>query len=180
MASTPHSPSSLRGATIGPSSWVARMKSSPRTRKATSPSDALSHPRLVRLSKAPRSNRPGHQYGHLHSATTDGYGSRVSVGLRHLFPMEDALNLRTPSTRPRPTSRSTVSVPQLAATETPWQRVPAHLRRSDPHHPTNPRSGHQPPRCASTTVPSSFVACCYDASKALCRRDASDAVAVTP
>ena len=28
--------------------------------------------------------------------------------------------------------------------------------------------------------PEQLVACCYDASKALCRRDASDAVAVTP
>lgn len=32
----------------------------------------------------------GIQYGHLHASTTDGYGGRVSAGLRDLFPMEEA------------------------------------------------------------------------------------------
>src|SRR5699024_7920916 len=31
----------------------------------------------------------GIQYGHLHAATTDGYGGRVSAGLRDLLPMEE-------------------------------------------------------------------------------------------
>lgn len=35
----------------------------------------------------------GIQYGHLHAATTDGYGSRMSIGLRDLFPIEEALAL---------------------------------------------------------------------------------------
>lgn len=35
----------------------------------------------------------GVQYGHLHSYTTDGYGSRVSAGLRDLFPMEEAFSV---------------------------------------------------------------------------------------
>lgn len=33
----------------------------------------------------------GVQYGHLRGHTTDGYGSRVSSGLRDVFPMEEAL-----------------------------------------------------------------------------------------
>lgn len=35
----------------------------------------------------------GIQYGHLHSYTFDGYGSRVSAGLRDLFPMEEAFSI---------------------------------------------------------------------------------------
>jgi hypothetical protein len=35
----------------------------------------------------------GIQYGHLHAATTDGYGTRASTGMRDLFPMEEALAL---------------------------------------------------------------------------------------
>ena len=33
----------------------------------------------------------GIQYGHLEPHVTDGYGSRISAGLRGVFPMEEAL-----------------------------------------------------------------------------------------
>lgn len=123
----------------------------------------------------------GIQYGHLHSATTDGYGSRVSVGLRHLFPMEDALNLR-----------DTLHEAATYLEEHPTVSGPAARRYRD----TLEEFRHTYAGLTLTTRqtrdlatnptlriydgPEQLVAFCYDASKALCRRDASDAVAVTP
>lgn len=40
----------------------------------------------------------GIQYGHLLGVTSDGYGSRVSTGLRDLFPMEEAFGCSRIST----------------------------------------------------------------------------------
>lgn len=114
----------------------------------------------------------GIQYGHLRGITTDGYGSRVANGLRDTFPMEEAYALADSlhDAVDRLSSGEGVSGPSadryisgiLEFDET-FQgkyltpRQAAQLRR-------NPAlrifdNGIQP------------VACCYDATKALCHPD---------
>lgn len=123
----------------------------------------------------------GIQYGHLHSATTDGYGSRVSVGLRHLFPMEDALNLRDTlhDAAAYLEAHPTVSGPaarRYRDTLQQYGRTYGGLILTA----RQTRDLANNPAMRIYDGPEQLVACCYDASKALCRRDTSDTVAVTP
>lgn len=114
----------------------------------------------------------GIQYGHLHSYTTDGYGSRVSAGLRHLFPMEEAFSVsdslqRAVADADRGTLVSGPAATRYANAVAEYRNIyagkmfgvkqAAALMR-------NPAlriydNGAQP------------LACCYDASKALCHPD---------
>lgn len=125
----------------------------------------------------------GVQYGHLHGFTSDGYGSRVSSGLRDVFPMEEAyaraelLNdaadrLADGEQVSGPAAdRFVAGVSEFAENFQGQYLTPkqaAKLRR-------NPLlriydSGEQ------------MVACCYDATKALCHPDnmRNPDVAATP
>jgi len=114
----------------------------------------------------------GIQYGHVKSGTVDGYASRASSGLRGLYPVEDALALidNLDEAAERLSSGEQVSGPaakryidgvnhfsEKYAGKTLTHKQMTALRN-------NPRvrifdDGHQP------------VACCYDATKALCHPD---------
>ncbi len=114
----------------------------------------------------------GVQYGHLRGHTTDGYGSRVAVGLRDVFPMEEA----------------------LARAE---YLEDAHTRMEDGEQVSGPAAGRYRealilygqefrgrfmsgrqaaalranPRLRIYDNSARFVTCCYDQSKALCHPD---------
>lgn len=113
----------------------------------------------------------GIQYGHLHAATTDGYGSRASVGLRDLFPMEEALAIGDTLTAAAEQLELSPAVSgpaadryRLAATEFSHRyggmaltaRQAADLAAN--------------PDLRIYDGPGQTLACCFDPRKALCRR----------
>ena len=113
----------------------------------------------------------GVQYGHLHAATTDGYGGRVSAGLRDLFPMEEAFAVSDTlhqAAEDRQAS-STVSGPAAAryrAAVTEYQQryqgmaltaKQAAALMSNPDLRVHDAAGQT-------------LACVFDARKALCRK----------
>ena len=125
----------------------------------------------------------GIQYGHLQGSTSDGYGSRVSTGLRDLFPMEEALARAEKLTdaSDRLSAGEGVSGPAtlnyMRGVEEFSQRYQgkylntkqlAEMQR-DPIFKIYD-NGMQP------------LACCYDPTKALChiRRDKSPKTETTP
>lgn len=114
----------------------------------------------------------GIQYGHLRGMTTDGYGSRVSTGLRDVFPMEEAYamadSLQEAASRladgegvSGPSADSYImGVLEFSETYNGRYLTPrqaAQLRRNPAMRIFD--NGVQP------------VACCYDATKALCHPD---------
>ena len=114
----------------------------------------------------------GIQYGHLEPHTTDGYGSRISAGLRGVFPMEEALARadRLSDAADRLDAGEQVSGPAahryLAGVTEFAQTYPGRILPPNGYEQllANPKlrifdNGLQP------------VACCYDATKALCHPD---------
>lgn len=114
----------------------------------------------------------GIQYGHIRASTADGYGSRSSAGLRGIFTMEQALSLADSLSEAadRLAEGEKVSGPAalryIEGIESYRERFAG--KRLTPRQlnalSRNPRlrifdSGLQP------------VACCYDATKALCHPD---------
>lgn len=118
----------------------------------------------------------GIQFGHLHGMTTDGYGSRVSNGLRDVFPIEEALaraeSLHEASIRLNdgegvsgPSAEKYIIGINSFSSEYGGKfltkRQAAKLLR-DPQYRIYD-NGAQP------------VACCYDPTQAMCHPDLSDA-----
>lgn len=114
----------------------------------------------------------GVQYGHLRGHTTDGYGSRVAVGLRDVFPMEEALAradyLEDAYTQME--GGEQVSGPAAG-------RYREAIRLYGQEFRGRYMSGKQAaalranPRLRIYDNAARFVTCCYDQSKALCHPD---------
>lgn len=114
----------------------------------------------------------GVQYGHLRGHTTDGYGSRVAVGLRDVFPMEEALAradyLEDAYTHMEDGEQ--VSGPAAG-------RYREAVRLYGQEFRGRYMSGKQAaalranPRLRIYDNSARFVTCCYDQSKALCHPD---------
>lgn len=124
----------------------------------------------------------GVQYGHLHAATTDGYGGRVSAGLRDLFPMEEAfavsdtLHQAAEDLQANPTVSGPAAARYHAAVTEYQQRYQgmaltakqAAALMSNPDLRVHDAAGQT-------------LACVFDARKALCRRGTSPiTAAATP
>ena len=114
----------------------------------------------------------GIQYGHLEPHTTDGYGSRISAGLRGVFPMEEALARA---------ERLSDAADRLDAGEQVSGRAArryiegvAEFAHTYPGR-TLPPNGYEQllanPRLRIFDNGLQPVACCYDATKALCHPD---------
>lgn len=113
----------------------------------------------------------GIQYGHLHAATTDGYGSRVSVGLRDLFPIEEALALGDTLSQAADELQTGPTVSGPAAT-----RYQAALTEFSHRYGGLTLTARQAADLAANPDlriydgPEQSLACCFDPRKALCRR----------
>lgn len=114
----------------------------------------------------------GVQYGHLHAATTDGYGGRVSAGLRALFPMEEAFAISDTlhSAAEHLTANPDVSGPaaeryRAAITECANKYQGATLTRKQA------AALMSNPDLRVYDSPGQTLACCFDPRKALCRKD---------
>ncbi len=114
----------------------------------------------------------GIQYGHLHAATTDGYGARASTGMRDLFPMEEALALSDTLTTAAATlqDHSTISGPAAS-------RYRGAVEQYRTHYAGVTLTARQAADMARNPAlriydsPGQVLACCFDPAKALCRRD---------
>ena len=126
----------------------------------------------------------GIQYGHLHAATTDGYGSRrSSTGMRDLFPMEQALALGDTLTNaaaqpdPHPTDSEPAADRYRAAADQYRNRYAgiSLTARQAADLTANPD-------LRIYDGLDQALACCFDARKARCRRDTPTrgATAATP
>ena len=124
----------------------------------------------------------GVQYGHLHATTTDGYGGRVSAGLRDLFPMEEAfaisdtLHQAGEDLQANPTVSGPAAARYRAAVTEHQQRYQgmtltakqAAALMSNPDLRVHDADGQT-------------LACVFDARKALCRKGTNPApTAATP
>ena len=116
----------------------------------------------------------GIQYGHLHAATTDGYGTRVSAGLRDLFPMEEALALSDTlsDAAQQLQAHPTVSGPAADRYMTAVQKY------TDRFAGLTLTARQAADLAADPDVriydsPGQIMACCFDPSKALCRKDST-------
>lgn len=111
----------------------------------------------------------GIQYGHLESHVTDGYGSRVSAGLRGVFPMEAALARaeRLTDAADRLDAGERVSGPaadRYLAAVTEF----THTYRGRFLPPSGYAQLLKNPKLRIFDNGIQPVACCYDATKALC------------
>lgn len=120
----------------------------------------------------------GVQYGHLHAATTDGYGGRASTGLRDLFPMEEAFAVS--------------DTLHQAAGEHPHVSGPAAARYRAAASEYRDRFAGLTlttkqaaalmanPAMRVYDAPGQTLACCFDPRKALCRKDTTTRATTTP
>ena len=122
----------------------------------------------------------GVQYGHIHAATTDGYGGRVSAGLRDLFPMEEAFAISDTLHRAADhlQAHPTVSGPaagryRVAVTE--YQ----HRYQGLSLTPKQTAALLTNPDLRVHDAAGQTLACCFDARKALCRKGTSPTTAST-
>ena len=122
----------------------------------------------------------GVQYGHLHAATTDGYGGRVSAGLRDLFPMEEAFAISDTLHRAADhlQAHPTVSGPaagRYRAAVTEYQ----HRYQGLSLTPKQTAALLANPDLRVHDAAGQTLACCFDARKALCRKGTSPTTAST-
>lgn len=124
----------------------------------------------------------GIQYGHLHAATTDGYGGRASAGLRDLFPMEEAFAISD-------TLHEAVDQLQDNPTVSGPAAARYHAAVNEYQHRYQGLTLTPKQAAALMTNPDLQVhdsegqtlACCFDAQKALCRKETNPTrVATTP
>lgn len=114
----------------------------------------------------------GVQYGHLHSYTTDGYGSRVSAGLKGLFPMEEAFSIADGLARATDAANKGTRVSGAAAER--YQRGIKEFRESFSGKVLNAKQAAalmQNPMLRIYDNGPQLLACCYDPVKALCHPD---------
>lgn len=123
----------------------------------------------------------GVQYGHLHAATTDGYGGRASTGLRDLFPMEEAFALSDTLHRAAEQLQAHPHVSGPAAAR--YQAAAGEYRdRFQGLALTTKQAAAlmANPAMHVYDAPGQTLACCFDPRKALCRRDTTARAATTP
>lgn len=113
----------------------------------------------------------GIQYGHLHAATTDGYGTRVSAGLRDLFPMEEALALSDTlsDAAQQLQSHTTVSGPAAERYKSAAQKY-THRFAGLTLTARQAADLAADPDVRVYDSPGQIMACCFDPGKALCRK----------
>ncbi|MGP5002210.1 hypothetical protein ACTXIX_16760 [Glutamicibacter ardleyensis] len=114
----------------------------------------------------------GIQYGHLHSYTTDGYGSRVSAGLRDLFPMEEALSVSDGLARAVDAADNGSHVSGPAAER--YKRAVEEYRDVYSGKVMNAKQAASLMRNPALRIYDNgpqILACCYDPAKALCHPD---------
>jgi len=112
----------------------------------------------------------GIQYGHLHAATTDGYGSRASAGLRDLFPMEEAFSISDSLHRAAGELRSGTTVSGPAAQR--YRDAAAEYQHQFEGLSLTPKQAAAlmtNPKLRIYDAPGQALACCFDPQKALCR-----------
>ena len=125
----------------------------------------------------------GIQYGHLHAATTDGYGGRVSAGLRDLFPMEEAFAISDSlhAAAEHLDTNPTVSGP---AAQRYRAAAAAHRDRYEGMSLTAKQAAALlgNPNMRVYDAAGQTLACCFDSRKALCRTQISSGAptAATP
>lgn len=114
----------------------------------------------------------GVQYGHLRGHTTDAYGSRVSSGLRDVFPMEEALAsaefLEGAYQRLQDGEQVTGPAEKRYA-----EGIQLYGNRFGGRFLTNRQAAalRSNPKLQIYDSEEQFVTCCYDQSKALCHPD---------
>jgi integrase len=122
----------------------------------------------------------GVQYGHLHAATTDGYGSRVSAGLRDLFPMEEAFAISDSlhAAAEHLDANPTVSGP---AAQRYRAAVAEYRHRFEGMSLTPKQAGALMANSALRVYDADgqTLACCFDPRKALCRKETNGKTAQT-
>jgi hypothetical protein len=111
----------------------------------------------------------GVQYGHLRGHTTDGYGSRVSSGLRDVFPMEEALAAAEflQGAYDRLEAGEAVTGP---AAKRYTEGIQLYNNKFGGRYLTNRQAAalRSNPKLRIYDSEEQFVTCCYDQSKALC------------
>ncbi len=122
----------------------------------------------------------GVQYGHLHAATTDGYGGRVSAGLRDLFPMEEAFAISDTlhQAAERLESNPTVSGPAAPR----YRAAVAEYRHRYQGMTLTPKQAAAlmaNPDLRVYDAAGQTLACCFDARKALCRKGTGPTTSAT-
>lgn len=116
----------------------------------------------------------GVQYGHLRGYTSDGYGSRVSTGLRDVFPMEEAFAVaeHLQHAADRLADGQAVSGPAakryLAGIQEFQQRFPGTWLT-----PRQAAALRRNPQLRVFDNPEQYLTCVYDQSKSLCHPDNS-------
>lgn len=124
----------------------------------------------------------GIQYGHLHAATTDGYGGRASAGLRDLFPMEEAFAISDTlhQAADQLQTNPTVSGPAAARYRAAVNEY-QHRYQGLTLTPKQAAALMTNPDLQVHDADGQTLACCFDAQKALCRKGANPTqVATTP
>lgn len=123
----------------------------------------------------------GIQYGHLHAATTDGYGGRASAGLRGVFPMEEAFAVTDTLHR---AAEHLETNPHVSGPAAARYRAAASEYRD--HFQGLTLTTKQSaalianPNMRVYDAPGQTLACCFDPRKALCRKDVPAQTATTP
>jgi len=123
----------------------------------------------------------GVRYGHLHAATTDGYGGRVSAGLRDLFPMEEAFAVSDSLHR---AVEHLQEHPHISGPAAARYRAAACEYRDRFHGLTlttkQAAALMTNPALRVYDAPGQALACCFDPRKALCRKGTATRAATTP
>ncbi|KWR73994.1 hypothetical protein RN04_01945 [Arthrobacter sp. W1] len=112
------------------------------------------------------------QTRHLHSYTTDGYGSRVSAGLRDLFSMEEALSVSDGLARAVESADNGSHVSGPAAER--YKRAVDEYRDVYAGKVMNAKQAASMMRNPALRIYDNgpqILACCYDPAKALCHPD---------
>lgn len=123
----------------------------------------------------------GIQYGHLHAATTDGYGSRVSAGLRGVFSMEEAFAVTDTLHKAAENLETNPHVSGPAAAR--YRAAASEYRdRFGGLTLTTKQSAAliANPNMRVYDAPGQTLACCFDPRKALCRKDVPTQTVTTP